>query len=122
MLGNMIVFDIEPGGGAYSSGSAFVFGMNVWGITPQMTKPVEIRLRTVSDDTTYTASRAICENGYYEVMLKVSAVKKTQRVFGYVRLDEKADAWRKIYLDRLRLMKYRYGSPALEDKKTENNI
>ncbi|MDR2121180.1 MAG: DUF4296 domain-containing protein [Tannerella sp.] len=122
MLDNMIVFDIEPGGGAYSSGSAFVFGVNVWGITPQMTKPVEIRLRTVSDDTVYTASRTVYENGYCEMILKVSPVKKTQRVYGYVRPDGKADAYRKIYLDRIRLIKYRYGSPALEEENDKQDM
>jgi hypothetical protein len=118
MLEHMIVFDIEPEV-AYSSGSTFVFGMNVWGITPQMTKPVEIRLRTVSDDTTYTASHSVRENGYYEMTLKVSPVKRTQRIYGYVRMDGKADACRKIYLDRFQLTKYRYGSPALEDESSE---
>lgn len=121
MLDNMIIFDIEPGS-AYSSGSAFVFGMNVWGLAPQMTNPVEIRLRTVSDDTTYTASRTVRENGYYEMMLKVSPVKRTQRVYGYIRLDGKAgDTCRKIYLDRFQLTKYRYGSPAMEVRNSEQH-
>ncbi|MDR1602449.1 MAG: DUF4296 domain-containing protein [Tannerella sp.] len=121
MLEHMIAFDIEPGA-AYSPGSAFVLGLNVWGITPQMTKPVEIRLHTVSDDTTYTVSRTVRENGYYEMMLKVNPVKRTQRVYGHIRLDGKAGVCRKIYLDQLQLTKYRYGSPALEDDSGTRNV
>jgi hypothetical protein len=113
MLANMMVFDIEPGT-AYSSGSTFVLGMHVWGVTPRMREPVEMHLRTVCDDTTYTASRTIRENGYCELRLKVSPVKRTQRVYGYIRLDGKEDACRKIYLDGFRLTKYQYGSPAAE--------
>ncbi|MDR1331445.1 MAG: DUF4296 domain-containing protein [Tannerella sp.] len=114
MLSNMMVFDIRPGT-PYSSGSTFVFGLNVWGITPQMTQPVEVRLHAVSDDTTYTVARPVRENGYYEMTLKTDPVKRTQRVYGYVRLDGRQEAYRKIYLDRLGLTKYRYGSPAVSE-------
>jgi hypothetical protein len=112
-LTNTVVFDIEPDV-AYSSGSTFVFGMNVWGVTPRIGKPVEMHLRTVSDDTTYSASATIRENGYHELALKTSPLRKTQRIYGYIRLDGKADAYHKIYLDRFQLTKYRYSLSVAE--------
>ena len=85
--------------------------MQVWGVTPQLTQPVEVRLCASSDDTTYVASALIRRNGYHEMLIRVSPLKKTQRVYGYIRLDAKATTYHKIYLDQFRLIKYRYGSP-----------
>jgi len=107
LLSNLVIFDIKPLA-AYSSGSSFVFGMNVWGVQPQMTENVEVHICAVSDDSTYMASRTIKEDGYYETSLKTSPAKRTQHIYGYIRIDGKEKAYNTIYIDSFSLMKYRY--------------
>jgi hypothetical protein len=112
-LSNTVIFDLLPNE-AYSSGSTFVLGLQVWGITPQMKKPLHIHLRADQNDTTLVAKKTIARNGYHEMILKTIPTKKVRRVYGYVRSETGDIPYHKIYLDDFRMMKYKYGSPAVE--------
>lgn len=112
-LSNTIIFDLQPDD-LYSSGSAFVLSMQVWGITPDMQDPVEAHLKACQDDTTLVVKRTIRQDGYHEILLKTIPTKKVQRVYGYIRLHTDGALFHKIYLDDFSLMKYKYGSPAIE--------
>jgi len=104
-LNNVVIFDFVPDV-AYPMGSIFVFEVNILGKSMQTT-PVEMHLRTVSDDTTYSCSVDICKDGHHELRLCTDKTKRTQRVYGYIRLNSKETLYNKLYLDRIRLMKYR---------------
>jgi hypothetical protein len=111
-LSNTVVFDLRPND-AYPSGSAFVLGMQVWGVLPDMRDPIEAHLNAFQGDTTIMAKTVIAHDGYHEIFIKTLPTKKVQRVYGYIRLNTESAAYHKIYVDDLRLMKYRYGSPAI---------
>jgi hypothetical protein len=111
-LSNRVIFDFHPEE-AYSSGSVFVFGFQVWGITPSMSAPLEVRLSAFQGDTTLFAGNTLAKDGYHEIILKTLPTKKIQRVHGYIRLNTPDTTFHKLYLDDFSLMKYRYGSPAV---------
>lgn len=112
---NGVVFDIKPTSN-YSSGSSFVLGLRVWGLNKDMRFTPEIRLNAVQADTIITANTKITEDGYYQTIIRTPATQRTQRVYGYIRMDNKENSYHKIYIDSLSLMKYNYGSPALPDE------
>ena len=111
-VNRMILFDLQPDE-AYSSGSTFVLGLEVWGMTTHADNVLEARLYAAQDDTTLFARSNVTHDGYHTLQLKTLAVKQVKRVYGYLRLSVSDSAFHKIYVDRINLMKYRYGSSAL---------
>lgn len=105
---NGTTFDIRPEID-YSSGSSFVLGTRVWGLSRKMDNYPEIRLSADQGDTTLTVNSQITKDGYHETILKTIPTKKVKRVFGYIRLDNTDTTYHKIYIDSLSLMKYNYG-------------
>jgi hypothetical protein len=112
-LSNTVIFDFQPSE-AYSSGSTFVMGLRVWGVSPEMKTPLTIHLRADQNDTTLMVKTSVDHNGYYEMKLKTIPTQKVKRVYGYIRSDIRDIPYHKIYLDEIRMMKYRYGSTAIE--------
>ncbi|MDR1336057.1 MAG: DUF4296 domain-containing protein [Tannerella sp.] len=113
-LSNRVIFDLQPDE-PYSSGSVFVLGWQVWGLAPGMKEPVEVHLKASQGDTTLTVKSAVSRDGMHEIYLKTIPTKRVNRVYGYIRLNTADTAFHKIYLDDFSLMKYRYGSPAIAD-------
>jgi hypothetical protein len=112
-LFNGTTFDIKPERD-YLSGSTFVLGLRVWGITPQMLRKPEVRIAAELADTTIIVNEKITSEGYREIILKTPATKRTRRIYGYIRMDNAETNYYKIYLDNLRLTRYNYGSSALK--------
>ncbi|MDO4755780.1 MAG: DUF4296 domain-containing protein, partial [Parabacteroides sp.] len=105
---NGVTFDIKPETN-YSSGSSFVLGMQVWGITADMKYKPEIRISAVQGDTIVTVNDQILRDGYHETILKTIATRQIKRVYGYIWMNNADSSYSKIYLDSLNLMKYNYG-------------
>lgn len=115
-LFNGVTFDIKPET-SYSSGSRFVLGMDVWGLNKNMRHLPEIRLYADQGDTTVVINDKVLRDGHHETVLKTISTKKVKRVYGFIRMDG-ADslAYHKVYIDRLNLIKYKYGSELLKEK------
>jgi hypothetical protein len=113
-LFNGTVFDVKPER-EYLSGSIFVLGMRVWGISPYMTHTPDIRIAAELPDTTLVMNKKITHDGYQEIILNTPATRRTRRVYGYIRMDNAENQYYKIYIDSLRLMKYNYGSIPSKD-------
>ncbi|MDR3142573.1 MAG: DUF4296 domain-containing protein [Tannerellaceae bacterium] len=111
-LFNGVIFDIRPDR-AYSSGSSFVLGMRVWGLTEQMRYFPEIRMAIDQNDTVLYVNKKVTKDGYLETILKGLPTKQIKRVYGYIRMDNTDKNYYKVYVDSLSLMKYNYGSPAM---------
>lgn len=105
---NGVTFDIKPES-SYASGSIFVLGMNVWGVSPGMRYVPEIRLSADQGDTTLVVNSKITRDGYQEAILKTLPTKRVNRVFGYIRMDNTDTTYYKIYIDSLSLIRYNYG-------------
>lgn len=112
-LFNGVTFDIQPDR-VYSSGSSFVLGMRIWGLTGKIRYNPEIRMAIDQNDTVLFVNKKITEDGYYETILRGLPTKQVKRVYGYIRMDNTDNNYHKIYVDSLSLMKYNYGSPALQ--------
>ena len=115
-LFNGAIFDIKPETN-YSSGSIFVLGTRVWGLSGKETYRPEIRLSADQGDTILTVHNRLEKDGYHETILKTLPTKKVKRVYGYIRLDNTDTTYYKIYLDSLNLMKYNYGKAAFDQVK-----
>jgi hypothetical protein len=111
-LFNGVTFDIRPDR-VYSSGSSFVLGMRVWGLRDDMRYSPEIRMTIDQNDTVLYVNKRIMKDGYHEVILKGVPTKQIRRVYGYIRMDNTAKDYYKVYVESLNLMKYNYGSPAM---------
>ena len=111
-LFNGTVFDIRPEK-EYMSGSIFVLSMHIWGISPQMRHTPEVRISAELTDTTLVINKKIINDGPQEIILRTLPARRTQRVYGYIRMDKAGAAYHKIYIDSLRLIRYNYGSAAL---------
>lgn len=109
-------FDIVPDK-SYSSGSSFVLGMKVWGLTKGMKHYPEVRLRADQGDTIVSVSGQFSKDGYHELVLKTLPTKQVKRVYGSIRLENAENAYYKVYLDSINLMKYNYGSGPVQLKK-----
>ncbi len=105
---NGVTFDIKPETN-YSSGSSFVLGMHVWGVTQEMEHKPQIRISAVQGDTIVTVNDQILQDGYHETVLKTISTKRIKRVYGYIYMPSTDSSYYKIYLDSLNLMKYNYG-------------
>jgi uncharacterized protein (UPF0248 family) len=110
-LSNSLIFNFQPDEN-YSSGSIFVFGMRVMGFISGMQSPVEVHLHAEQNDTTIMMHHDIHNDGFHEMILRTLPVQKVKRVYGYVRFNENAVPYHKIYLNDLSLIKYRYGTEA----------
>ena len=110
-LSNSLIFDLMPEE-EYSHGSIFVFGLRVMGLIAGMQSPVEVHLSAEQNDTTIVVKNNITSDGTHEMILRTLALHRVRRVYGYVRLNESAVPYHKIYLNDLSMMKYRYGSEA----------
>lgn len=106
---NGVYFDFVPSGG-YPAGSAFVLSLDVWGVHRGMTVAPEVRLSLEQPDTTVTEMRYITHDGLSELAVRGKATEKVNRVYGYIRLQKSDDAFYKIYIDSIRLVKYNYGT------------
>lgn len=112
-LFNGVVFDSRPET-SYSSGSIFVLGMRVWGVRKGMHSFPEVRLSADQGDTIVTVNESIKHDGYQEIWLKTVPTKRVKRVYGYIRLDNTAPDYYKVYIDSLSLIKYNYGSELIK--------
>jgi hypothetical protein len=108
-LSNAVTFDFHPDDG-YASGSIFILGLQVWGLTSKVRQPVEMRLHVDHADTTIMVRDTIRRDGYHEMMIKSHPTKRVNRVYGYVRMNAGDSLYHKVYLDDFSMMKYRYGS------------
>ncbi len=106
---NGVYFDFVPAGG-YPAGSAFVLSLDVWGLHRGMTVAPEVRLSLEQPDTTVTEMRYITHDGLNELAVRGKATEKVNRVYGYIRLPKSDDAFYKVYIDSIRLVKYNYGT------------
>ncbi|MCC8172480.1 MAG: DUF4296 domain-containing protein [Parabacteroides sp.] len=106
---NGVYFDFVPAGG-YPAGSAFVLSFDVWGLHRGMTVAPEVRLSLEQPDTTVTEMRYITHDGLSELAVRGKATEKVKRVYGYIRLQKSDDVFYKVYIDRIRLIKYNYGT------------
>jgi hypothetical protein len=118
-LSNSLFFNFVPNED-YSSGSIFVFGMQVMGFIEGMQSSVEVHIRAVQNDTTMLMNNRIYNNGYHEMIIRTLPVQKVKRVYGYIRFDENTVPYHKIYLNDMSMVKYRYGTEAA-GKLEENN-
>ncbi len=107
---NPLVFDITPKR-AYSSGSSYVLGFSVWGLSKGAKS--KIHLRAQHADTIITANKEVLSDGYHEAVIQTVATKKVQSVNGYIMIYGTGHLYPPVYLDHLQLMKYNYGSKAL---------
>lgn len=107
-VANTIVFDLKPAE-AYPAGCRFVWEMQVWGLTPGK-HVMELNLRADVSDSTLVVKDSIVGNGFHQYTLQGTPYDPVQRVYGYIRLKKSpAVPYPKIYIDRIRLMRYRVG-------------
>lgn len=112
VLYNGVNFDIKPDM-PYSSGSIFVLGLDAWGLNRQLSSSPQIRICADQGDTTIVVNEKILRDGPVEVELKTIPTKKVNRVYGFIRMDSSdKDAFYKIFMDHIRLIRYNYGSNA----------
>lgn len=104
---NAIVFNVNPES-AYSSGSSFVLGMNIWGLDRKGLAKPELRLCADQFDTTVVVNKSILGDGYHSLTLKTIPTKRVKRVYGYIRYENRDSSYFKVYVDSLSLMKYNY--------------
>jgi len=114
-LFNGVTFDIKPDRN-YSSGSFFVLGMDVWGISGDSNNHPEIRISINQGDTIITINEKILNDGYHETILRSVPTKQVRQVYGYIRLDNSDTTYHKIYLNNLNLMKYNYNSDVFQPR------
>ncbi|MDR1356636.1 MAG: DUF4296 domain-containing protein [Tannerellaceae bacterium] len=112
-LFNGTTFDLRPEK-EYLTGSVFILSMNVWGITQRMSHTPEIRFVAESQDTTLVINEKITQDGYKEITLQTPAVKRTGRIYGYIRMDNAGHDYYKVFVTNLKLTRYNYGSNALK--------
>ena len=116
---NTLIFDIAPQK-PYSSGSSYVFGMSVWGVSAHLKHKPRIHLSAVHADTIIFINEEITGDGYNEAVLRTIATKQVKRVYGYIQVNDINASYHRIYLDNIQLMKYNYGSKALTAPLTDS--
>ena len=109
---NSLTFDIAPKI-PYSSGSSYVLGVTVWGISPNMKHNPKIHISAIQADTIISVNKEITSDGYYEAVVKTVAAKQVIKVYGYITVNNTDASYHRIYLDDINLMKYNYGSKAI---------
>ena len=109
---NTLTFDIAPKV-PYSSGSSYVFGISVWGMSPDFKHKPKIHLSAVMADTIISVNKEITGDGYYEAVVKTIETKQVKRVYGYITVNNAEASYHRIYLDDINLMKYNFDSKAI---------
>ena len=110
---NTFSFDIEPQN-SYSPGSLYLFALSVWGIPSNLKHKPVLHLSAIQADTIVSIRQEIAGDGYHEALLRTIADKKVLRVYGNIFMNETDASYKRIYLNDIRLMKFNYGSKALE--------
>ncbi|MDR0795608.1 MAG: DUF4296 domain-containing protein [Tannerella sp.] len=117
-LSNALIFKFGTENN-FSFGDIFVLGLKVIGFVSGMQSPIEVHLRAVQNDTTIMLNQKITTDGYHEMLLRTLPVRRINQFYGYIRFNGDSVPYHKIYLNDIRLMKYRYGSE--EAGKLEDN-
>ena len=107
-LFNGVTFDIQPEV-RYSSGSTFVLTMNVWGLEKKMLQKPEVHICADQQDTTIVVNKKILMDGPNKVVVKTVPTKGVRRVYGYIRMNMTDSTSHKVYIDHLKLIKFKYG-------------
>lgn len=105
-VSNMVVFDLKPVE-PYSADSRFVWEMQFWGLSSDKKQYIELNLRVDQMDTTVMAKAEINTDGLHRLTLHGIPDKPVERIYGYIRMKSSIVPYRKIYIDGLRLTKYR---------------
>jgi len=113
-LSNTVIFNFRENED-YSSGSIFVLGMHIRGLASGRLSPIEVHLRAEQRDTIVIVKNTIHNDGYHEMILRSIPTQRVRQVYGYIRFNGSTLPYHKIYLDDLRMMKYLYGSEAIEN-------
>ncbi len=116
---NMLTFNIEPQS-PYSSGSSYVFGVSVWGVSSGLKHKPQIHISAVQTDSIISVSKEITGDGYYEAVVRTVENKPVSRVYGYILVNDSEVLYHHIYLDDIQLMKYNFGSKALTAPQTDS--
>ena len=103
---NTLTFDIIPSE-PYSAGSAYHFMLSVWGIPADLKPKPVIHLNAVQADTIISVRKEIEGDGDYETTLSTLNDRQVLRIYGYVSLNAADPAFHRVYLNDIRLMKYK---------------
>lgn len=114
-LFNGVPFEIRPDR-HYPSGSIFVLNLDVWGVTPRMPHKPQVRIAIDQADTVLVVNQTIERDGPQQVVLRGVATKQVRSVYGFIRMDNTDTAYYKVYLNRISLIRYNYGSPSFAAK------
>ena len=103
---NGLTFDIAPEK-PYPSGSSYVFQLSVWGLPPVLKNKLKVHVSAIQADTIVSANKEITGNGYYEAVVHTIDSLDVKRIYGYVFMNETDAAFHPVYLNNLRLMKFK---------------
>jgi hypothetical protein len=106
---NTLVFDVSPEK-PYSPGSSYALRLSVWGIPPDLKHNPKIHISVLQADTIIFMNQEITGDGYYETIVNSSAAKDVTRIYGYIFMNITDATYHRIYLNDIRLMKYKDGS------------
>lgn len=115
-LSNTIIFDYEPSR-EYASGSVFILNFDVWGLWAENKQTIDVQICAIQNDTILVTKKTIRDNGNQELILKTLPTRKTKRLYGSIRLNEKTlpfYRYHKIYLDDFQLTRFNYGKEYIE--------
>ena len=112
-LSNTVIFNFRERE-EYSSGSIFVLGLHIWGLAAGLLSSIEVHLHAEQRDTTIVLKNTILNDGYSETILRSIPTQRVSQVYGYIRFNGSTLPYYKIYVDELCMMKYLYGSEAIE--------
>ena len=93
----------------YSSGSSFVLRMNVWGVNKDKGLVPEIRIYADQVDTTIVVNDRVLTDGFHQTVVKTVPTKNIRKVYGYIRMNNADSTYYKVFMDNLKLIKYKYG-------------
>jgi len=103
---NALQFEIHPQN-PYSPGFTYVFELSVWGIPPNLKNKPKIHLSAIQADTIISINNEINSDGYYEAVIRPTDSLYVKRIYGYIYLHEADAVYHRIYLNDMRLMKYK---------------
>jgi hypothetical protein len=106
---NATTFNIHPPL-PYPAGSSFRLHLRLWGVDKRMGHFPEVRLMAELGDTAVALTDTLRANGIHVLRLNTPEGFPIRSLHGYIRLDGEDSTYYKIYIDKLRLMKYKPGS------------